>query len=158
MYTLIQSVYSVFPSPVEPLYTSTNGLQRQMLWGVLSSMPDPQSGEPGTGLRTLTSVGEPLQYNYFPVCGSPKCGIWLYCGNVPPTIWLCLLCLWMCNIFLGGCQSFLVSDYSAFVILVFSWEPMGSSSSTPLKSFLSQDSWVFFNDLFVLENIFLVWL
>ena len=26
-------------------------------------MPDPQAGEPDVGLRTLTSVGETLQYN-----------------------------------------------------------------------------------------------
>ena len=33
-------------------------------------MPAPQAGKPNVGFRTLTSVGEPLQYSYFPVCGS----------------------------------------------------------------------------------------
>ena len=28
------------------------------------------------GLRTLTPVGEPLPYNYSPVCGSPTWGVW----------------------------------------------------------------------------------
>ena len=33
-------------------------------------MPAPQAGKPNVGFRTLTSVGEPVQYSYFPVCGS----------------------------------------------------------------------------------------
>ena len=35
-----------------------------MLWELLLLMPDPQVEEPDLGLRTLTPVGEPLQYNY----------------------------------------------------------------------------------------------
>ena len=45
--------------------------QSQMLWELLLLMPDPQVEEPDLGLRTLTPVGEPLQYNYFPVCQLP---------------------------------------------------------------------------------------
>ena len=36
-----------------------------------SSWCQPSSWEAGVGLRTLTPVGEPLWYSYFPVCGSP---------------------------------------------------------------------------------------
>ena len=32
----------------------------QMLWELIFPMPDPQAGEPDTGLRTLSHVGEPL--------------------------------------------------------------------------------------------------
>ena len=39
-------------------------------------MPDPQARQPDVGLRTLSPVGEPLQYNYFPVCGSPTQWVW----------------------------------------------------------------------------------
>ena len=41
-------------------------------WGFLPSpMPDPQAGEHDIGLRTLTSMGELLQYNYSPACVLP---------------------------------------------------------------------------------------
>lgn len=46
-----------------------------MLWGLIFLVQDPWAGEPDVGLRTLTPVGEPLQYNYCPVCGSPNCGV-----------------------------------------------------------------------------------
>ena len=36
----------------------------------------PGCGEPDMGLRTLTPVGEPLQYNYSSVCGLPSWGLW----------------------------------------------------------------------------------
>ena len=39
-------------------------------------MPDPQGEEHNVGLTTLTPVGEPLQYNYFLVCGSPIWQVW----------------------------------------------------------------------------------
>ena len=32
-------------------------------------MPDPEAGVPDMGFTTLTPVGEPLEYNYFPVYG-----------------------------------------------------------------------------------------
>ena len=37
-------------------------------------MQGPWAGEPDVGLRPLTPVGEPLQYNYSPICGSPHLG------------------------------------------------------------------------------------
>lgn len=39
-------------------------------WGLCLLIPDPQTGEPD-GLRTFTPAGDPLQYNEYPVCGSP---------------------------------------------------------------------------------------
>ena len=47
-----------------------------MLWGLLLLMSDPQAGEPDEGVRTLILMGDPLQYNYFPVCGLPT---WQIC-------------------------------------------------------------------------------
>ena len=47
-----------------------------MLWGFLLLMPDHQAEGPNAGLRTLTLVGEPLQYNYSPVCGLPTWAVW----------------------------------------------------------------------------------
>ena len=46
------------------------GVQSQVLWGLLL-MSDCQAGEPDVGVRTLILVGDPLQYNYFPVCQLP---------------------------------------------------------------------------------------
>ena len=40
------------------------------LLGLLFLFPDPQAGEPGVGLRTLTLVEKPLRYNYIHFCGS----------------------------------------------------------------------------------------
>ena len=45
-----------------------------MLWGLLFPVLDPWAEEHDVRIRTLTPVGEPLQYNYFPVCGSPTPG------------------------------------------------------------------------------------
>lgn len=56
---------------MELLQLSPSGLQSQILWGLIFLVPDPWAGEPDVGLRTLTPVGEPLQCNYSPVCGSP---------------------------------------------------------------------------------------
>ena len=50
---------SVSPSPVELLHLSPTGFLCQML----------QAGEPDVGFVTLTPIGEPLWYSYFPVCG-----------------------------------------------------------------------------------------
>ena len=44
--------------------------------GVLLPIPGPQAGEPDMGLRSLTPVGEPLQYSCFPVCGLPTRQVW----------------------------------------------------------------------------------
>ena len=64
------------------------GLQSQMLWGLLLPMPGPQAGEPNVELRTLTPVGEPLWYNYFPVCGSLTWSVGE--GNGNPLQYSCL--------------------------------------------------------------------
>ena len=34
-----------------------------MLWGLLLMLPEPQAGEPTVWLRSLTLVGEPVQYS-----------------------------------------------------------------------------------------------
>ena len=62
---------SVSLSLVEFLQSSHVSLQSQMLWGPLLPMSDPQTKEPEIGPSALTLVGEPLQYNYFSVCGLP---------------------------------------------------------------------------------------
>ena len=51
---------SVPPSPVELLHSSPAGPQSQMLCGLLLPTPEPQTGEPDTGLRILTPVREPM--------------------------------------------------------------------------------------------------
>ena len=51
---------SVSPIPVEFLRSSPTGLQSQMLWGLLLTMPEPPTGEPDMGLKMLTPVEEPL--------------------------------------------------------------------------------------------------
>lgn len=65
-----KSEVSVSPSPMELLHSSPTSLQSQMLSGLFFLMPDPKTGEPNLGLRSLTPVSKPLRYN-FPVCGSP---------------------------------------------------------------------------------------
>ena len=57
------------------LQLSLNGLQSQMLWGLIFPVLDPRAGEPDVALNTLTPVGETLQYNYSPVCWSPSWGM-----------------------------------------------------------------------------------
>lgn len=36
-----------------------------MLWRLLLPIPDPQTGEPHVEIRTLTPLGDPLQYSLF---------------------------------------------------------------------------------------------
>ena len=62
--TFSKSGVSVSPGSVEFLQSGPAGLLSQMLWG------------PDMGLTTLTPVGEPLRYNYFPVCGPPTPQVW----------------------------------------------------------------------------------
>lgn len=69
----VEYVYSI---PMEILNSSVNVLQSQMLLGILLLMSDPQVGKPDMGLITLTPVRKPLQYNYFPICGSPTQQVW----------------------------------------------------------------------------------
>ena len=51
---------SVSVSVGEFLQSNPTYLQSEMLWELLFLMPDPQTGEPDVGLRTLIPVGEPL--------------------------------------------------------------------------------------------------
>ena len=60
---------SVSPSPMGLLHSNLTSLQSRMLWGLLLPVLDLQAGEPNMELRTLTPVGETLQYSYFPICG-----------------------------------------------------------------------------------------
>ena len=62
-------------NPVGLLQSTHAGLQSQMLWGLLSLVPDPQAGRPDIGLRTLTPVGESLWCNYSSVFGLQQ-GVW----------------------------------------------------------------------------------
>ena len=74
-------------SPMGLLKLSRSGLQSHMLWGFIFPVQDPWTGEFDMGLRTLTPMGNPLQYNCSPVCGLPTqgYGIWLYHESAPPT-------------------------------------------------------------------------
>ena len=69
-----KSEVSIYPSPLGLPKLGPAGLQSQMLWGLVLLMQDPWVAEPYVGLRILTPVGEPLQCNYTPVCGSPTQG------------------------------------------------------------------------------------
>ena len=75
-YVCPPTVESLSPSPVEHLCSSLTDLQCQMLQGLLLPMsyPPPQAWEPDVDPQTLTPVGEPLWYNYFPIWGSPTRG------------------------------------------------------------------------------------
>lgn len=72
----------VCPYRMESLFTPSWGASAlkpwcpstQMLQGILLPMPKPQAGETDMGFRSLTPVGEPLWYSYFPVYMSPTSG------------------------------------------------------------------------------------
>ena len=68
---------SLFPPvPWGSLHLSSTGLQSQCSGGSFPWCRSPGLGSLAVGLRTLTPGGEPLQYNYSPVCGSPTPGVW----------------------------------------------------------------------------------
>ena len=69
------------------------GLQQFPRDGLLS----PRTGEPERGLRTLTPLGEPLQYNYFHLWVTHPAGLGLnYIAQVPLLPFHCgLFCVWM---------------------------------------------------------------
>ena len=73
---LSTSEASIAPSLVGLLQLSLSGLQCQMLCGLGFLLLDPWVGESDVGLRFLTPVGEPPQYNDSPVCGSPTLRVW----------------------------------------------------------------------------------
>ena len=74
LYVPFKSEVSISPSPVGLLPLSSAGLQSQLFWGLVFLVPEPQAGEADMGLRILTPIREPLQYNYSPVCGFPTGG------------------------------------------------------------------------------------
>ena len=81
-----ESEVYVPPNPVGLLQLSPTGFQSQMFWGLILLMLDLGLGSQTVGLRTLTPVEEPLQYNYSPVCGLPTPGGWdLIISPVYPT-------------------------------------------------------------------------
>ena len=130
---LSKSGFSLSPGPAELLHSSPTGLQCQMLWQLLFPMPDPQAWGPGVGFRSFTPMGVPLWYSHFPVCGSSTQGVWdlLTSWNyhliVASSLFLDVEYLfWQFPVFFAsGC--------SAVVILVFSWEEVSLSPSTPLS-------------------------
>lgn len=69
LFSSSKSGMSIFSSLVVLLWSRLDGLQSQMLWQLLP-MPNCQARKPDINLRTLTLMGELLQYNYSPLCGS----------------------------------------------------------------------------------------
>ena len=70
-------------------------------------MQDPWTREPDVGLRTLTPVGKPLQYNYSPVCELPTRGYGtsLYHKSDPPTHLIVVPYVFSCIYFLVGSEN-----------------------------------------------------
>ena len=71
-----KSKVCIYPSPLGLPNLRLAVLQSQMLQWLVFPVHDPWAGKPDVGLRTLTPVGEPLQYNFSPVCGLPPLGMW----------------------------------------------------------------------------------
>lgn len=63
----------ISPSPMGLLQLNPGGLQSQMLWELIFPVPEAWAGEPDMGLRRLTPVSEPLQYNPPAVDQPPRC-------------------------------------------------------------------------------------
>ena len=112
------------------------GLQQFPRDGLLS----PRTGEPERGLRTLTPLGEPLQYNYSPVCRSPIWRVWdLIISWKYACYYLVVASSLSLNVeyLFGRLQFFLsVVVQQLVVILVFSWEDMRLSPTTLLSCLL----------------------
>ena len=88
------------------LQLNPGDLQSQMLWELIFPAPEAWAGEPDMGLRTLTPMGEPLQYNppnlwvIHPgvTCDFNILSIHLsYLSHLIPS-----LCLWLQKTFSGG--------------------------------------------------------
>ena len=78
-----KSEVSISPSSVGLLQLTCTGLQSQMLWGLVF-LQEPRAGEADVGLRTLTPVGGPLQYDFSPVSGLPNQVVWDVISRVCP--------------------------------------------------------------------------
>ena len=63
---------------------SLSGFQNQMLWELIFPVQESLATDPNLELRTFIAVGDPLQYNYSPVCGSFPGGI---SGKEPACQW-----------------------------------------------------------------------
>ena len=89
MKSLPQSYGALVLTPVD--------LQHQLLWRILLPLLYPQAGVPDMAFRTLTLLGDPMRYSYFPVCGSPtQCiGDCLCHESTLPPISIWLLCFWV---------------------------------------------------------------
>lgn len=61
---------------MELLQLSPAALQKPNALGSSLLLPELQAGELAKGLRTYSSVGEYLKYNYFPVWGLPTQEVW----------------------------------------------------------------------------------
>lgn len=72
----LQAGSHYFLQCVELLHSSTTELQSQVLWGFLLLRPGSQAQDPDVGLWTLTFVGGPPWYNYFPFCELPTWQVW----------------------------------------------------------------------------------
>ena len=63
-------------SPVELQPSRLTGLQKLNALGAPPPIARHSGREPDVELRTLTPMGELLQYNYSPVCWLHTCGVW----------------------------------------------------------------------------------
>ena len=100
---------SVFPRPVEFLWSNPVGFQSQIFWGSAAI-----AGDPDMGLRTFTPVGEFLWPNSFPVCGSPTWW-WLWFDFIMIAPFLLSCCGFF---FIFGCR---ISIFVGFYFVVISW-------------------------------------
>ena len=133
---LSKSGVSVSPSPVEVLQSNPTSFQHLILYDFLLPLPDPQVGKPDVGLRTFTTVGGLLWYNWSPVCESPPPAVMGF-----DFIVIVPLLLSNCGVsFVFGCGvSFLVSSIvflstivpQLVVMLVLSQEGVRECPSTP---------------------------
>ena len=92
---------SVFPSPLEDLYSNSAGLQGPIPWGFPAPLSGPQARKSDMASQIFTTVRELVWYYCSPVCGSPTWQVWnlILPWWSPPTILLWLLHLWMWGIF-----------------------------------------------------------
>ena len=119
--------------------------------GSSSPYHTPGLGSLTWGLRALTPVGQPLQYNYSPICGSPTQQVWdLITSQVCPSSPSCRgsifmflvvedLFWWVLVFFLDGCSA----DGCDFGVLVRGGElrvfllcRLGCSSPPPFQFLL----------------------
>lgn len=108
-----KSEVSISYSPLGVLKLSPTGLKSQLFWGLSSQCRSPR---PGMGLRILTPVGEPLYYDYYPVCprsATSGYGTWLYYKPISSYVLLWFL------LYVFSCwKSFLVG-FSLFLRWLF---------------------------------------